>query len=87
MAQLQREREEEQRRQLEEGEIRRVAAKWRFRCKKTKDFVEEKCVQQYCENRRYLSCQGLNRLRMETQARRREEVTEVRQITASMRSF
>jgi hypothetical protein len=53
-------RAEKTRRQLEEGVISRVEAEWCCRCKMMTDFVEEKCIQQYCEHRRCHYCRNFN---------------------------
>ena len=55
-------RAEKTRRQLEEGVISRVEAEWCCRCKMMTDFVEKKCVKQYCEHRRCHYCRDFNRV-------------------------
>jgi len=53
-------RAEKTKRQLEEGVISRVEAEWCCRCKMMTDFVEEKCIKQYCEHRRCYCCRDFN---------------------------
>ena len=56
-------RAEKMKRQLEEGVISRVQAEWCCRCKTMTDFLEEKCVTQYCEHRRCRGCRDFNRVK------------------------
>lgn len=54
-------RAEKTEKQLEDGVINRVKAEWCCRCKVTTDFIEEKCIMQYCEHRRCCNCLNFNR--------------------------
>lgn len=53
-------RAEKTEKRLADAVINRVKAEWCCRYQVTTDFIEEKCIRQYCEDRRCFNCLNFN---------------------------